>query len=72
MANTKWKDLSPAQRRMIGAAAAVQIGLSAATLIDLRRRTPEQVRGPKRLWKLAAFVNFAGPIAYFTLGRRKR
>ncbi|HET9557428.1 MAG TPA: PLD nuclease N-terminal domain-containing protein, partial [Actinomycetota bacterium] len=35
-----------------------------------RRRPSTQVRGSKTLWVAAAFVNFVGPIAYFTFGRR--
>jgi hypothetical protein len=65
------RDLSPAQRAVIGAAAAVQIGLFAAALIDIRRRPARKVRGEKRLWVAASFVNYAGPIAYFTYGRKR-
>jgi hypothetical protein len=49
----------------------VQVSLSVATLLDLRRRPSSQIRGSKRLWTAAAFVNFLGPLAYFSLGRRR-
>jgi hypothetical protein len=29
------------------------------------------VKGPKRLWRAVAFVNFVGPISYFLFGRKK-
>jgi hypothetical protein len=48
----------------------VQLLLSAATLLDLRRRPSAQIRDSNTLWVAAAFVNFVGPIAYFTFGRR--
>jgi hypothetical protein len=70
-AKRKLRDLSPAQRAAIGSAAALQVGLFAAALIDLRRRPARKVRGDKRLWVAASFVNYAGPIAYFTYGRKR-
>jgi bacteriorhodopsin len=70
MRRKRWSELTQRQQAAIAAIAAVQVLLSAATLLDLRRRPSTQVRGSKRLWVAAAFVNFVGPIAYFTLGRR--
>jgi hypothetical protein len=70
----RWKALSPRTRRLIIAAAAVDTGLKAAALIDLRRRPASQIRGPKALWApVVAIVNSAGaiPIAYFAWGRRR-
>jgi hypothetical protein len=65
------RDLSPAQRAALGVAAAVQIGLIAAAQRDIRRRPAHRIRGHKRLWTAAAFVNYVGPIAYFLFGRRR-
>jgi hypothetical protein len=71
MTRRKLSDLSTAERAAVGAAGAVQIGLAAAALLDLRRRPARKIRGDKRLWVAAAFVNYAGPIAYFTYGRKR-
>jgi hypothetical protein len=49
----------------------VQEALAAATLWDLRDRPRARIRGSKKLWVAAAFVNFVGPLAYFTVGRRR-
>jgi hypothetical protein len=68
----RWNDLNPGQQRAIVAAGVVQLLLAAAALLDLARRPSEQVRGPKRLWAAAAFVNTVGPLAYFAFGRRPR
>jgi hypothetical protein len=68
----RWRDLSSGERRGIVAAGAVQFALLAAALVDLRRRSPDEIRGDKRLWVAAAFVNFVGPLAYFAFGRRSR
>jgi hypothetical protein len=70
-AKRKLRDLSPAKRVAIGTAAGLQVGLLAAALVDLRRRPARKIRGDKRLWVAASFVNYAGPIAYFTVGRKR-
>jgi hypothetical protein len=71
MRRKRWSELSSRQRTAIIAAGVVQVSLSAATLLDLRRRPSTQIRGSKRLWVAAAFVNFVGPLAYFSFGRRR-
>ena len=70
----QWNDLSEGTRRIIIAAATAEAILKAAMLIDLRRRPPSQVRGPKWLWALTALVNTAGiaPLSYFIVGRTHR
>ena len=71
MSRRRWSDLTPAQRAAIASAAAVQIGLAAGAWYDLGRRPAALVRGPKPVWALALAVNVVGPIAYFTVGRRR-
>jgi hypothetical protein len=66
-----WNDLTHRERVAVVVAATVQLSLLAAALIDLRRRPAEQVRGDKRLWALASFVNFVGPLSYFGFGIRR-
>jgi hypothetical protein len=66
-----FRDLSPAQRAVIGGAGVVQVGLLAAALLDLRGRPARKVRGDKRLWVAASFVNYVGPLAYFAYGRKR-
>ena len=69
--NKRWRDLSDAQQRGILVGSVVQLGLLAAALADIYRRSAEEVRGDKRLWVAAAFVNFVGPISYFLFGRKR-
>ena len=52
-------------------AGVLQVLLAAAALLDLRRRPSDQVRGSKKLWAAATSVNFVGPLAYFSFGRRR-
>jgi hypothetical protein len=66
----RWGDLRRGERAGVLAAGGVQLGLLAAALADLRRRSADEIRGDKRLWTAAAFINFVGPIAYFAFGRR--
>ena len=71
---TPWRELTPRQRKAMMVRGAVQLGLLAAALNDLRKRPANQIRGPKPLWLAICFANYlgAGPIAYFLLGRRQQ
>lgn len=66
-----WQDLSTEQQAVILGAAAVELFLLVAALVDLKRRPAEQVRGRKGVWAVASFVGFFGPISYFALGRKR-
>lgn len=72
MATTRrWSDLSSTQQKVVIGAAAVEIVLTTAALVDLARRPAAQVRGPKPLWAMGCFVQPVGPVAYLMLGRRR-
>jgi hypothetical protein len=66
-----WSDLSMRQRQAAVLAAAVEAVVTAAALRDLGRRRPDEVRGPKLLWRLSFVVQPFGPLAYFLAGRRR-
>ena len=67
----QWKEL-PLGGKIAGIVLGIiQFGLLAGALADIRRRPAQQVRGPKWVWALAAFINFAGPISYFLFGRKR-
>ena len=67
----KWSELSVPQRVGTIALVATQIGLLVAALRDIRGRPAAEIKGSKRLWTAAAFVNFVGPLAYFAFGRKQ-
>ena len=67
----KWSELSQRQRAMIGAAAAAELSLKVAALIDIKRRPADRIRGPKLLWRVLATQNVIGPAAYYWLARRR-
>ena len=67
----KWSDLTPGQQNAIKILAVTDLIAKIVMLVDIRRRPANLIRGPKRLWRAAAAVNTLGPLAYFTIGRRK-
>lgn len=66
-----WSDLSDREKAIVITAGAVQLALAATAWWDLAHRPAALVRGPKPVWALGIAVNFVGPIAYFTAGRRR-
>ena len=72
MTRLAWADLTSRQRRLIVLLGVVQVSLLIATLADLRRRSPEEINGSRRMWTALAFLNWVGPMAYFWKGRRRR
>lgn len=67
----RWADLSTPQRAGVMAAGAVQLALLGAALWDLAQRSSAEVNGSRRVWAAVSLVNFIGPLAYFTFGRRR-
>jgi hypothetical protein len=70
MAKKRWSELDPTAKRAIIIGSIIELVLTTVALRDLKRRPSSQVRGPKILWRLLAFVQPVGPIAYLLLGRR--
>jgi len=71
MTKKKWSDLSDSQKAGVIIAGALQLGLLAAALWDLAHRTADEVRGDRRMWAGLVFINWIGPLAYFTIGRKE-
>jgi hypothetical protein len=67
----RWSELSDGQRRLLVTAAAAELSLKIAALIDIQRRPASQIRGPKALWRAAMAVNLVGPVSYFAIGRKR-
>ncbi|MFK0246043.1 PLDc N-terminal domain-containing protein [Amycolatopsis azurea] len=55
---------------VLGFLVGVQVTLAALAWTDLALRPATEVRGSKRRWALIIAINFAGPLAYLTWGRR--
>ena len=70
MQKKRWSDLSAVQKAAIIVGGAIQIGLLFAGLWDLAHRKPEEVRGDRRMWAGLMFIEWLGPLAYFTYGRK--
>lgn len=71
MKRRSWNDLTPGQKCLIVVGGCLEFGLLAAALWDLSKRSPEEVRGSRRMWAVLVFIEWIGPIAYFTIGRKK-
>lgn len=71
MAKIRWADLSGTQKAGIVALSALQVSLLGAALWDLAHRSAEEVRGDRRMWAGLVFINWVGPLAYFTVGRKR-
>lgn len=67
----KWAELSDRQRALLLVAAAAELSLKIAALIDIKRRPADRIRGPKALWRAAMAVNLLGPLSYFAIGRKR-
>ena len=67
----KWGELPAGKRAMVLTAVSVQLSLLLTAQADLRRRSDDEIRGSKRVWRAVAFVNFIGPLAYFVFGRKR-
>ncbi len=71
MTKKRWADLSTGQRIAVIILGTIQMGLLVAALWDLAHRTPEEIRGDRRMWAGLVFINWFGPLAYFTIGRKE-
>jgi hypothetical protein len=67
----RWADLSDRQRALLLGAAAAELSLKIAALIDIKRRPADRIRGPKALWRGAMAINLLGPVSYFAIGRKR-
>ncbi len=67
---SEFKRLSPVKQAAIVAITAWNLSLTVTSERDIQRRSPDQVRGPQLLWRLACLTNSVGPLAYFRWGRR--
>jgi hypothetical protein len=57
-------------RAILGVVVAAQTASSALAWRDLARRSDDQVRGPKNLWRVIITINPGNSVAYWLLGRR--
>lgn len=71
MGKKSWSDLSDGQKIGVIVGAVLQFGLLAAALWDLAHRSADEVRGDRRIWAGVVFINWIGPLAYFTVGRKE-
>jgi hypothetical protein len=66
-----WKEMSPTAKAGTIAVGIVNLSLLVAAQRDISKRPAAMINGPKAAWRAASFINFIGPVGYFTFGRRK-
>ena len=66
----EFKRLAPVRQAAIVAITAWNLWLTVTSERDIQRRSTNEVRGPKMLWRLACLTNSVGPLAYFRWGRK--
>ena len=71
MPKKRWQDMTPLQQAGIMILTIIQFSLLGAAYWDIRRRPANELNGNKPFWRVAVFVNFIGPIAYFLFGRKQ-
>jgi hypothetical protein len=57
--------------RLIAALAVAHVVVTTLVWRDLRRRTDDQVRGSKRLWRVASMANMSNSVVYVLIGRKR-
>jgi len=65
------RPVPPQWRVPLALLAVLQLTLFVLARRDLRRRPDAGIRGSRRWWRLATFLNTIGPLAYFAVGRRR-
>jgi hypothetical protein len=58
------------RRRQLAVLASVEVLLAALAWRDLARRTDDEVRGNKKLWRLLVAINPGNSVFYWLFGRR--
>jgi hypothetical protein len=66
-----WSELSTGKRTMTVLAGLLQVTLLIVALWDIQRRSEDEIKGSKKMWRGVVFINWIGPIAYFVFGRER-
>ena len=68
--HTRLMDSSRRHTKLLATVVITWLIVTAFVWRDLKRRSPDQVRGSKWFWRLAS-TNLTGSIAYFVIGRKR-
>ena len=71
MKKKTWKEMPPAARVGTVLIGIAQMALMVAAQRDISKRPAELINGPKAAWRVAALINFIGPMGYFIFGRKR-
>ena len=68
---TRVRYMQKPSKEVVVAVVAVQAVSAAFAFRDLARRTDDEIRGPKLLWRIIIGINPGNSLAYWLLGRRR-
>jgi len=68
--HTRWMARPNPSPRLIAALAVGHVIVTTLVWRDLRQRADDEVRGSKRLWRIASAANMSNSIAYLLIGRK--
>jgi hypothetical protein len=58
--------------KVIAAIVAGHLAVTTLAWRDIRRRPDDQIRGSKKVWRVATGANSANSLAYFLFGRKRK
>jgi hypothetical protein len=59
-------------KRLLAVIGVAHATVAALTWRDIRGRSQDEVRGGKRIWRIATSLNSGASVAYWLAGRRRR
>jgi hypothetical protein len=69
--HTRWMARPKPSPRLIATLAVAHLIVTSLVWRDLRRRTDDQIRGSKRIWRIASAANMSNSLAYVLIGRKR-
>jgi hypothetical protein len=69
--HTRWMARPKPSPRLIATLAVAHLIVTTLVWRDLRRRADDQVRGSKRIWRVASAANMGNSVAYVLIGRKR-
>ena len=70
LGSNEHRPMSRERKRLLAVIVPLQVLLAVLAWRDLGRRTDDQVRGQKRIWRIFVVMNPGNAVAYWLFGRR--
>jgi hypothetical protein len=67
----KWTDEIKSKPKFYTALLVAHLIVTSLTWRDIRSRSDDDIRGPKRLWRVASAANMSNSLVYYLVGRKR-